>query len=259
MPVARLIELLNSLPPEIVSLLLLLSCFFAIGILYRFFGAEGLYVYIAVAIVAANIHVLKVTQFSFFPDPVALGTVLFGTTFLCTDLLSEYYGRKHAVRGVMLGFAANVLMTVLMLFAIGYRPLDASAGEEFQWAVENHNHISALFSPLPALLLSGMIAYLISQFHDVWIYEKIKKLTDGNHLWLRNIASTCISGLIDNTIFSILAWVVLTDQPKEWRVVIFTYILGTYVFRVVVAVLDTPMMYLLRSICPTPENQPDKA
>lgn len=259
MPVKRLIETLNGLPPEVVSLLLLLTCFFAIGMLYRFFGSDGLFVYIAVAIVAANIHVLKATKFYLFPEPVALGTVLFGTTYLCTDLLSEFYGRKKAMRGVMLGFAAGILMTALMIFAIGYRPLSAAQGDEFQWAIDNHNHISKLFSPAPALLLAGMIAYLTSQLHDVWIYEKIKKWTDGKHLWLRNTVSTCISGLIDNTIFSVLAWVILAEQPMEWRVVIMTYILGTYLFRVVVAILDTPMMYLLRAICPTPTIESQQA
>jgi uncharacterized integral membrane protein (TIGR00697 family) len=256
MPISRIIELMNGIPPEFISLMLLFTCFLAIGILFRFFGADGLYVFIAVAIVAANIHVLKATRFSVFPDPVALGTVLFGTTYLCTDLLSEFYGRKAAIRGVMLGFAAGLLMTVLMQFAIGYRPLTLAEGEEFQWAVNNHNHIVALFTPAPALLVSGMIAYLISQFHDVWIYERIRAWTKGKHLWLRNTISTCISGLIDNIIFSVLAWVILSEHPLEWRVVIFTYILGTYLFRVVVAILDTPMMYLLRTICPNP-NQPN--
>jgi len=250
MQVSRVIQWMNEQPPELVSVCLIIICFIFIAVLFRNFGPAGLYVFIAVAIVAANIQVLKATRFIFFPNPVALGTILISTTFLCTDLLSECYGPRAARRGVILGFAAGLLMTFFMWITIGYRPVEAGADGEFQWAVDNHEHMVALFSPAPALMLAGMIAYLISQFHDVWIYERLRALTKGKHLWLRNTLSTCLSGLIDNTVFSVLAWVVLAEQPLEWRVVIFTYILGTYLFRVILAVVDTPLMYLLRNSAP---------
>ena len=63
---------------------------------------------------------------------------------------------------------------------------------------------------------------------------------------LRNNASTWISALIDNTVFSVLAWVVLAPEPMAWQPLIFTYILGTYVLRIAVAALDTPFVYLAR-------------
>ncbi|MEQ8369122.1 MAG: queuosine precursor transporter [Alphaproteobacteria bacterium] len=248
---SRLIAVMNGLPPEAIWLITLLVCFASILLLLRLFGAAGLFIYIAVAVIGANLQVLKLVQFSAFANPVALGTILFSTTYLCTDILTEYYGVRTARRAVALGFSAYLLMTVLMLLTLGYRPLTAvEAGPDLAWALDTHGHLAGLFIPAPAIFAAGMTAYLASQFHDVWMYRFIGRLTGGRWLWLRNNGSTLLSGLIDNTIFSVLAFVVLAPQPVGLQALVFTFILGTYAIRVVVAVLDTPFLYLARRVIP---------
>ena len=78
----------------------------------------------------------------------------------------------------------------------------------------------------------------------------LPRVTGGRWLWLRNNASTAASSLIDNTIFSVLAWVVFAADPLPWSTVIFTFILGTYWLRLLVAVMDTPILYLSRLVRP---------
>lgn len=244
---------LNASPPELVWVLLLLICFSTILVMARLFGQAGLYVYIAVAIIGANMQVLKPVQFSVFMDPVALGTILFASTYLCTDILTEHYGRAAARKGVLLGFAALLLWTVLTVLTLGFRPLTPEeAGDGLAWALGMHDAMAMLFTPVPALFVAGMTAYLISQFHDIWLYALVRRLTAGRHLWLRNMSSTAVSSLIDNIIFSVLAWVVFAPEPMAWQTLIFTYILGTYVLRLFVAALDTPFVYLARMTLPTP-------
>jgi len=94
--------------------------------------------------------------------------------------------------------------------------------------------------------IHAMLAYLTSQYHDIWLYSLLRRLTGGRHLWLRNNASTWISALIDNTIFSVLAWVVFAPEPLDFTTLVFTFILGTYLLRIVVAFVDTPFVYLAR-------------
>ena len=241
----RLIAALNGAPPELVWLLLLLLCFGAVAAMSRLFGQAGLYVYIAVAVIGANIQVLKPAQFAVFADPVALGTVLFASTYLATDVLTELHGVKAARRGVLLGFSAYLLWTLLMLLTLGFAPLTpAQAGEGLAWTLPVHDAMTTLFTPSPALFAAGMTAYLLSQFHDVWLYRLLSHLTGGRFLWLRNNASTMVSGLIDTILFSVLAWVVFAPEPLAWDTLVFTYILGTWVLRVAVAALDTPFLYL---------------
>ena len=85
-------------------LVFLLFCLCTILIFLKLFGEVGIYIYTVVAIIGANIQVLKIVDFPFFNSPIALGTILFSTTFLATDILSEYYGAKLARKNILIGF-----------------------------------------------------------------------------------------------------------------------------------------------------------
>ncbi len=256
---AAVIAVLNAAPPEAIWVLLLVVCFATILVMLRLFGEAGLYVYVAVAILGANLQILKQVLFpqmaewathlhlQVFADPVALGTILFSSTYLCTDILTEHFGRAAARRAVLLGFASFLFWTVLAVLTLGFAPLTPDqAGDGLSWALGMHDAIATLFTPVPAFFVAGMTAYLLSQFHDIWLFRLIGRLTGGRYLWLRNNVSTMLSALIDNTVFSVLAWVVFAPEPLGWRPLIFTFILGTYVLRMVVAALDTPFLYLAR-------------
>ncbi|MCA8933408.1 MAG: queuosine precursor transporter [Rhodospirillaceae bacterium] len=247
LPISDIVAALNGLPPEALWLAMLVLCFAATVAAARWFGAAGLTAYVVVAVLGANLQVLKPVQFSVFADPVALGTVLFASTYLATDMLAELYGRDAARRAVAIGFAAMVLWTLMLIVTLGFAPLTADqAGEGLAWALPVQGAMETLFTPVPALLIAGLTAYLISQYHDVWLYGLIHRLTGGRHLWLRNTGSTAVSALIDTVVFSLLAWVVLAPEPLGWRPLVFTYILGTWALRLVVAALDTPFIYLAR-------------
>lgn len=234
-----LIGVFQSLHPVTLLMIEALFCFSIILLLLTLFGSIGLFIYTAVAIIAANIQVLKIVDFDFFSHPIALGTILFSSTYLCTDILAEYYHEKLARLCIYIGFVTFGLWVVLMLLTIGY-PADALSFQE-------DGAMRTLFMPVPALFIAGMTAYLISQLHDVWVFQFIRRLTGGRFLWLRNCLSTILSSLIDNAIFTILAFVVLASSPLPWDVVIYSYILGSFLFRVVMALADTPFVYMARN------------
>lgn len=252
-----LIQFANQFSPEFIWLLQLVFCYGAMLLLLYLFGRAGLYMYIAVSIVAANIEVLKLVQFHFFPDPVALGTIQFCALFLATDILTEYYGAAAARLGIKLGFAAMVLMAGSMLLTLSFTPLSATqaAATHVSDALATQDHIYALFAPAPALLAATLIAYLISQYSDVWIFSRIRATTGRRLLWLRKNVSTLLASLLDNIVFSVLAWKVFAVHQVDWHALWFTYIFGTYVLRVVVSLLDTPVIYLARYMLPRPERE----
>lgn len=241
------LALMQSLPAEVSWVLLLLLCFGAVLGLMRAFGAAGLQAYIVIAVIGANIQVLKPVQFSVFAEPVALGTVLFASTYLATDILAEHFSKAEARKGVFLGFSGFLLWTVLMVVTVGFPPMTPEqAGESLSWALPIHDSMAILFTPTPILFVASMTSYLISQLNDVWLFDRLREMTKGRKLWLRNNASTMVSSLLDNIVFNLLAWIVLAPDPLPFWTVFSTYILGTYVLRFVVAVLDTPFMYLAR-------------
>ncbi len=226
---------LNKISTELIWLILLLFCFSSILLFQKLFGYIGLYIYSVIAVIAANIQVLKIVDFFYSPEPVALGTILFASTFLCTDILSEYYGKDKARKNVLISFSGFLFMTILMLITVGFKPADQD------WAQES---LVNVFTPMTRFFLASMLAYIISQYFDIWLYNVLKKI--NNKLWLRNNLSTIISSLVDNTVFSLLAWIILNPDPETLYRVIMIYILGTYLLRIIIAFLDTPFLYIAK-------------
>ena len=256
----NIINLISNQNTEVVWFMMLILCFLSILVFLRLFGYIGLYVYSAIAIIAANIQVLKQANFNFFssinekiipfyePSPIALGTILFASTFLCTDILSEYYGKEKARKNVLIGFCSFFLMTILMLVTIGIQPA------EDEWVSMVQESLAILFTPMTSIFVASMIAYLISQYFDIWFFSYLKTVSSNKLLWLRNNVSTAVSSLIDNTVFSIFAWIILNPNPFPLSDVIMTFILGVYLLRVFIAILDTPFIYLAKYFIPEEKN-----
>ena len=252
----NIINLISNQNTEVVWFVMLILCFLAILVFLRLFGYVGLYVYSAIAIIAANIQVLKQANFNYFssinekiipfyePSPIALGTILFASTFLCTDILSEYFGKEKARKNVLIGFCSFLLMTILMLVTIGIQPA------EDEWVSMVQESLAILFTPMTSIFVASMIAYLISQYFDIWFFGYLKTVSSSKLLWLRNNVSTAVSSLIDNTIFSLFAWIILNPNPFPLSDVIMTFILGVYLLRVFIAILDTPFIYLAKNFIP---------
>lgn len=252
----------NALPTESMLVIELVVVFSLIPLMLRPFGAPGMFIFIAVGIIAANVQVLKAATFSFYASPIPLGTVAFSATYIAVDVLTEYYGRPVARKAVWLGFAAMLLMTVMMLLIMGYKPMTAEeAGEGMAWALPNNDHIMALYLPQATLLISGLSAYLISQFNDIYVFQKIRKWTGRGQLWARACGSTAVSALLDNTVFSTLAWYVFprllgqTDQAVDLYTLVFTFILGTYWIRLAMAFLEAPAIYAARYFLPEEDRR----
>jgi len=232
---------LNSIQTEVIWLILLIFSFSSILVFLKFFGYVGIYIYSSIAVIIANIQVLKTVDFFYSPEPVALGTILFASTFLCTDILSEYYGPEKARKNIIISFSSFLFVTCLMILTVGIKP---SSNDWIQTSISN------VFTPMTRFFIASMIAYLLSQYFDVWIYNLIKKITFSKYLWLRNNLSTLLSSLIDNTIFSLLAWIILNPEPETLYKVLMIYILGTYFLRIFLALIDTPFMYLAKLFLP---------
>lgn len=233
--VVPFVAFMQTLSSESIALVEFLGSTIFILFFLRMFGIAGLYTYNVVVVVLANLQVLKVSTFFFSPEPVALGTITFATTYLVSDILTEHYGRSVAHKGVWLSFAGHIFMTLSMMLTLGYPALP---GDAIQPAM------MTLFTPSFRILTAGLLAYLISQFLDIYLFERIGRITQGRFLWLRTNVATLLSALVDNSIFSLLAWVILNPKPIGFTTLIFTYILGTYIARGLVTLLSTPVIYL---------------
>jgi len=199
--------------------------------MYRLWGSKGLYTIIAASIIVSNIQVVKTIQL--FGLVATLGNVLYGSIFFATDVLSEVYGKKSARRGVWLGFCAMVLMTIWMQLALRFVP---DASDFAQGSLET------LFGLMPRIAAGSLIAYLLSQHHDVFAFHYWKDKTKGKYLWLRNCASTTVSQAIDTVVFCGIAFI----GVFPWSVWV-QILLTTYFLKFLVMLVDTPFIYWAKS------------
>ena len=120
-----------------------------------------------------------------------MGVILYSSIFFATDLLSEKYGRAEAQRAVLLGFFVSIALVVMTQLSMLYLP--STAPETAAFAGTVHAATVTLFDYTPRFVFGSLLAYLISQSFDVWIFHKIRSATGGRHLWLRNTGSTLLS------------------------------------------------------------------
>ncbi|MDF3047908.1 MAG: hypothetical protein K0R73_1026 [Candidatus Midichloriaceae bacterium] len=215
--------------------------------LWKLWQELGLYLYNILAIIIANIQVLKVSPFIISSEPIALGTVLFATTFTVSDILTEHFGPKSAQMALKLSFTAQILMTIFMMVTLIYPSISGDIrGEASDGSIVNpvQYALFILFMPSVRLLAASLIAYFVSQMLDIYLFKLIKDLTHKKFLWLRFNVANMVSGLVDNIIFSVLAWVLFNPNPVTFHTLIFTYILGTYGARLLVSITSTPVIYL---------------
>ena len=217
---------------EILWIGLLLSSFLIVILAYKLFGLTGLYVWTAVAVILANIQVMKTIQV--FGLVTAMGNVIYSSLFLVTDIINENHSKKDAQKAVWIGFFVLITTTIIMQISIQFIPDESDFLSE---------HITAIFSVLPRIAFASLVAYLISQSHDVWFFAKLKKRHKKRYLWLRNNLSTVTSQLLDNIIFTLIAFV----GVFSWNI-IGQIFLTSFILKVIVAACDTPFVYLARKI-----------
>jgi uncharacterized integral membrane protein (TIGR00697 family) len=233
------------LSAESLTVWLFISCALAILVLLRFYGLFGLYAYNCLAIIFANIQVLRFTTYNYFVEPVALGTVLFTTTFLVNDIITEHYGAAAAKKSVWLGFSMQLLVTLWMVLALGHPLPDLSgASSVVQEAHSNYEAMLQIFTPSVRILLASLIAYVCSQWLDIFIFSRMRKATNGKFLWLRQNTAMLVSGIADTFLFSVLAWMWFSSTPITWHELVFVYVINSQITRCIFNVCFTPLMYM---------------
>ncbi len=190
---------------------------------------------------------------------VAIGVLPYPITFLCTDFISEFFGRRRAAQVVWVGLLLN-LWVILVLWIGGQMPgfvandpvtgmpplpqFDTTKGAYIETGWTFYQVRNLAFGAVTA----SMIAYLAAQFVDVYVFHFWKRVTRGRHLWLRNNGSTLVSQMVDTTAVILIthfyahALPIRPDKPLWPQLALF--IASGYAFKLVVALLDTIPFYV---------------
>jgi queuosine precursor transporter len=198
-----------------------------------------------VLLVLTNIIGIKLFQAPFNPEfALTTGIITYPLTFLCTDIVSEIYGKKRADFMVFLGFLMSLLMLAIVTIATNVTPHAYWVPMESPYfdSVEGYQHaFESVFALNQVLIAGSMLAYLSAQLIDNYLYHFWKRLTKGRHLWLRNNGSTMISQLVDTAVVNSILFYIGFGMDFWVGVKIMATI---YVYKMIIAALDTPLIYL---------------
>ena len=210
------------------------------------YGYGALCAYNALAIVIANVQVLRLGSYLSTPEPIALGTVLFATTYLVSDIITEHYGAAAARRTILISFMAQLVVSLWMLLCLAHPGVHAGIaidGKVMEQQSQIFKSMWLVFIPSIRFFVASLVSYVATQLIDISLYQWIRQKSNDRYLWLRQNVSMFVSGFLDNLIFSVLAWIVLSPNPLSFNTVIVSYVLAGCIVRIIVNIMVTPVLY----------------
>ncbi|WP_235016292.1 queuosine precursor transporter [Aquimarina sp. AU474] len=187
------------------------------------------------SLVASNLIFQKFFHWDFFgiyTFEISVGILPYPITFLITDIISEIFGKRKANQIVTAGIFASFFSLLIVSVA--------TAVPATSWSPINDEVFKSVFGATAIAVFASMIAYLFAQYIDIQIFHFWKRVTKGKHLWLRNNFSTFSSQFIDTA--TVLLLLCSTDIISWDRFGLL--LLNGFLFKILVAALDTPILYL---------------
>ena len=216
---------------EIILYILIVSSVTFIGYLYEkkynsYDGLLGIYITFTIMtqILATKIANFEIFNFS-FTAPSAM--IIFGVTFLITDIVNEKFGRYAVHKMIFIAFISQIVLALFMYIGT---TLDPAPFWQYQESWEN------IFTLIPRIMLASWVTFIITENLDAYLYAKIREFTKGKHLWARNVFSTIPSLTLDTIIFVSLAFYG-TGLP------LLELMIGQFVIKYLIGIVNIPFMY----------------
>ena len=213
---------------EILFVIEIVLCFSAVVLIEKKFGKFGLFAWVALASVLANIQTAK--QVDLFGLSVTLGTVMFSSVYLATDIINEKYTFEDSKQAVYIGLCSILIYLISMVICCSYAP------NLFDYVDESMNKV---FSFAPRICISSVIMFFLSNLADVYLFNKFKACDGDKKLWKRNNVSTIICNCAENFLFIFGAFFGVYSVKDCLSIAV-----STCIVEVIVALLDTPFLYL---------------
>lgn len=184
-----------------------------------------------------------------FSFNLTAGVLLWPVVFIMTDIINEYYGPKGVRFLSFLTIGLIAFAFVMFSGAIALHPADFWAVNYYKGVPDSNAAFAGIFGQSQAIIVASLIAFLVSQLLDVFVFHKIKKLTGEKAIWLRATGSTLVSQFIDSFVVLFIAFYVaprIAGNTAPWSFAqVMAICIGNYIYKFVVAVVLTPVIYLV--------------
>ena len=215
----------------LLGLLSIVITFSLLIIVEKIFKKEGLYVWISIATIIANVIICK--SIDVFGYVTNIGNVLFASTFLATDIMIEKYSKEDSKKAILIGVVSQIIFLIMTQYALIYKPASTDLAQE---------PMKVLFSLNLRVSIASLVMYVVSNLLDIYLYQKLKDKYP-KLLWLRNNVSTIISNCLENYIFTFLAFAGIFDIKTMFSIATIAS-----VFEMIIAICDTPFLYISKKL-----------
>ena len=215
----------------VLGIISIIATFSIVVCMEKVFKKEGLYVWISIATIMANIFVCK--SIDILGLTASLGNVMFASIFLATDILSEKYDVKDSRKAVILAIVSQIIFIMATTLTVSYVPSETDLSNE---------SMKTLFSINARVSISSIVMFGASNMLDIYLFEKLKRKFP-KQLWLRNNVSTIISNCLENYFFVFFAFVGIYDYNT-----ILSIATTTSILEIIIAICDTPFMYISKKL-----------
>jgi len=193
----------------------------------------------------SQILAAKIADFSWLGIQVTApaAMILFPITFLLTDIVNERFGRKEVHRMIGIALIAQIALAGAVYASTLLPPAPF-------W--QNQDAWRSIFGFVPRIILASWITFVVSENLDAVLFAALRKATGGRHLWMRNVFSSVPALAVDTLLFVTLAFYG-TPVPLA------PLMIGQFVMKYAVVVLNVPFMYMSRAIMGRSDEQPQNA
>lgn len=215
------------------EILLFLETFLVFGamlLVKKYLGKNGLIAWVPVVAILANIQVNM--SIDLFGMSATLGNVLFASSFLATDMLSECYGKKYAKKAVWAGIAFMLFFLGVSQITLLFTPNDMDLARP---------SLEGLFTLSFRTTIASLSMYALANIADVWLFDKLSQKFKGKKLWLRNNISTIVCNCLENFGFVFLAFYGIFPVSDLLSIALVTCVIET-----IIAIMDTPFLYIAK-------------
>lgn len=204
----------------------IILCFVAVVLMEKFFKKEGLFVWVSIATIMANILVCKTVNVLGLVS--SLGNIMFASNFLATDIMSEKYGKQYSKKAIILGLMSAIIFVTATQIGLVFIPDETDLVQE---------SMQTLFAINLRTSIASLTMYFISNMLDVWLFDKLKEKFPEK-LWLRNNVATIVANCSENFFFAFLAFAGIMDIGT-----ILSIAITGSIIEIIIAICDTPFLY----------------
>ena len=215
----------------ILGVISIILTFSSVVMMEKLFKKEGLYVWVSIATILANIIVCKTVTILGLTS--SLGNIMFASNFLATDILSEKYGKEDAKKAITIALVSTIIFIVTTQISLLYIPDTTDIAQE---------SMKTLFGLNLRTSIASLSMFYISNLFDIYLFDRLRQKYPKK-LWLRNNVATIISNSAENYLFATIAFIGIFDIPT-----IISIATTTTIIEIIIAVCDTPFLYLSKRI-----------